>query len=437
MSRKEDGRVISTIHSPGTRSYPEPLVVKHHASRHRIDYFQRPLYQLLTHLDHGLVIVPPRETEQLEMSPSRRNHGKDLRALDQRPSFTNPRLPSIHLIMLLPSCHALSYRHIVFDTRHAMLFINLFHKISTKDKQKFLESDLLDSSTHLIDKPLAARLRWFMSYTKSLTLITREDMRLRYPKDHQRLGGYNVIQDLQGTKQNQNKLWPSIDYCHIDLTAWPYHSDANKGGQSSPDKYFIPETSPLVESLFYKLHPKNMKIIVPDRLIDDGDTDKETGETFWWTCIQGLHAENIELAGLQSAGVLQHFPQADKSLSIRFDRPPHRDLGYVEDLEYRRLNRIKKRAVHILSNENREPLWHIDSLRLIGLIRSDEYAAADSDKRPELKVMIGVPVVVAGLMRERMVAGNMRDFRLAIMPDTSPESEAEAVWHTFKVPEVE
>jgi len=318
-----------------------------------------------------------------------------------------------------------------------MLFINLFHKISTKDKQKFLESDLLDSSTHLIDKPLATRLRMFMSYTKSLTLIAREDMRLRYPKDHQRLGGYNVIQDLQGTKQNQNKLWPSIDYCHIDLTAWPYHSDANKGGQSSPDKYFIPETSPLVESLFYKLHPKNMKIIVPDRLIDDGDTDKETGETFWWTCIQGLHAENIELAGLQSAGVLQHFPQADKSLSIRFDRPPHRDPGSVEDLGYRTLNVLGARVVHILCHKAGEPLWHIDSLRLISIFRPDEYAAAGSKHRVESEAMIGVPLAMAELMKERLAAGIKKDFRLAIMPDASPESEAEAVWHTFKVPEVE
>jgi len=142
-------------------------------------------------------------------------------------------------------CHTLVtpflYRHIVFDTRHAMLFIDLFYKITTKDKEKFLKSDLLVTSTHLIDKPLATRLRWYMSYTQSLTLITREDMQLRYPKDHNRLGGYNVIQSLKGTKQNQKPLWPSLEYCHIDLTAWPYHSTANKGGESSPDKFFIPE----------------------------------------------------------------------------------------------------------------------------------------------------------------------------------------------------
>jgi hypothetical protein len=329
------------------------------------------------------------------------------------------------------------YRHIVFNTRHAILFLDLFNKISTKDKQNFLEYKSVDSSSHLLDQNLANRLRSFMSYTQSLTLLTREYMHLHFPKDHNRLKGFNVLQTLLKTKQEHTPLWPILQLCHIDLTAWPYHSTCNNDNSSSTGRVVIPEMSPLVEGLFYKLHPENLTIIVPDRLIDDGDMDKVTGETFWWTCIQGLHAENIELAGLQSAGVLQHFPQAVKSLSIRFDRPPHRDFGYVEDSGYRRLNRIKGRAVHILSHENREPLWHIDNLRLISLIRSDEYAAADSDKRPELKAMIGVPDVVAKLMEERLADGNKKDFKITIMPDTGPEGEAEAVWHTFKVPEVD
>ena len=275
-------------------------------------------------------------------------------------------------------CHTLVtpflYRHVIFDTRHAILFLDLFNRISTKDKQNFLDFKSVDPDSHLLDQNLASRLRSFMSYTQSLTLLTREDMHLHYPKDHNRLKGFNVLQSLLKTKREYTPLWPNLELCHIDLTAWPYHSTSNKDTRSSSDKVFIPEMSPLVEALFYKLHPENMTIIVPDRLIDDGDMDKDTGETFWWTCIQGLHAENIELAGLQSAGVLQHFPQAVKSLSICFDRPPHRDPGYVESSGYQRLNRIKGRAVHILSHENREPLWHIDSLQLISLIRPDEYA---------------------------------------------------------------
>jgi len=303
------------------------------------------------------------------------------------------------------------------------------------DKETFLDLQL-DSDSHLLDKTLAARLRFFMSYTQSLTLHAHEDMRLHYPKDHNRLKGFEFLQDFHQTSRGQNPLWPILQHCHIDLTAWPYHSTSDKTRRSPKNRRIIPEMAPLVRALFDRLHPENMTIVVPDRLIDDGDMDDVTCEVFWWTCIQGLHAQHIELAGLQSVGVLHYFPSAEKSLSIRIDRPPHRDPGFVEDREYQSLNRLEARAVHVLCLKARRPLLHIDTLRLISLIRPDEYSAADPNHSPEVKAMSSVPASMAILMKERLRAGNRNDFRLTIMPDTSSESEAKVVWHTFKVPEL-
>lgn len=75
---------------------------------------------------------------------------------------------------------------------------------------------------------------------------------------------------------------------------------------------------------------------------------------------------------------------------------------------------------------------------MIGLIKPDEYYQEyEGDHDAESWAMSRVPDVMAELMEERLEAGNKRDFRLTIMPDIGPESEAEAVWHTFKVPEKE
>ena len=269
------------------------------------------------------------------------------------------------------------YRHIVFDTRHAILFLDLFNRISPVEKETFLDLQL-DTDSHFLDKTLAVRLRSFISYTQSLTLYAQQEMSLHFPKDYDRLQAFHALQkSVWDEKHIRNPLWPSFRNCHIDLTAWPNHSRFYKDRWSSLVRLIPPVILQLVEILFYNLHPENMSIVVPDRLIDVSDIDSVTGEVFWWTCIKGLHADHIELAGLQSVGTLQHFPSAVKSLSIRIDRPPHRDSEFVEDRECRSLNRLKARAVHLLRHEARGPLLYIDTLRLISLIRPDEYAAAD------------------------------------------------------------
>jgi len=91
------------------------------------------------------------------------------------------------------------YRHIIFNTRQALLFLDLFNKVPKKDKQKLHDFVSVDSGVHLLDQRLAIRLRSVMSFTHSLTLITPEDMRLRYPIDFSRLQGFYDLQELLGS----------------------------------------------------------------------------------------------------------------------------------------------------------------------------------------------------------------------------------------------
>jgi hypothetical protein len=339
------------------------------------------------------------------------------------------------------------YRHIIFDTRQALLFLDLFNNISRRGKQKFLEFNSGNSGAHLLDQKLAVRLRSVMTHTQSLTFLAHEEMRLQYPKDYNRLKGFfgflklqNLLELVGDQTPRWPALWPALERCHIDLDSWPVHSSTLEGRRSSPDKVILPEMSPLIDILFARLHPQNMSIIIPNRLVDiPGDICMDTGATFWWMTVRKLHADHIELAGLHSTGILEFLPRASKSLTIRTDRlPPYNPNVIVFESEAARLGSgVTQRAVHELRHRDRGGLYQIDSLRLIGIIKSSECDDVHPYHWFEQRILAGVPDAMVGLMDERLKAGNKRDFSITIMPDTTPKSEAEAVWHTFKVPEVE
>jgi hypothetical protein len=333
------------------------------------------------------------------------------------------------------------YRRIVFDTRQALLFLDLFNGIIKRDRPEYLEFKWVNSRAHLLDQKLAVRLRSYMSYTRSLTLITREDMRLHYPTDRHRMQGFVELQDLFWglLKNGKTPLWPVLQQCHLNLTEWPFHSHMTKNRPLSAKEVVYSEMSPLINVLTHKLHPEKMSIIIPSRLSVSTDVNpRASGATWWWDNIGRLHAEHIEIAGLRLSGDLQRFPRAVKSLTIRFDRPPHPTPGFEHIPVSRWRDRIENRAFDILCHSMREPLYQVDNLRLIGLIKPDEYYQEyEGDHDAESWAMSRVPDVMAVLMEERLEAGNKRDFSIIIMPDTSPESEAKAVWHNFKVPEKE
>jgi len=325
------------------------------------------------------------------------------------------------------------YRHIVFDLRQGLLFLDPFNKIPKRDKQKFLDFKSVDSGVHLLDQRLAIRLRSFMSYTRSLTLITLGTWRSYYHKDHVRLRGFHDLQNLLTPIRSCTPLWPILERCHIDLEALPCHCP-----WSSPGEDAHHEMTPLFDVLFGKLHPANMSIIVPKQNMDLSFLiGWGIGAAYCWISISKLHADHIELIGPEMTGILEYIPQASKSLTIRTDRlaPRNHNLSEYEflGLEYG----VTQKAVREFVYSQQYSLFQIDELRLIGLIKSDEISHDHPYSWFEERMMAGVPTAMAGLMKWRLYLGNKKDFRFTIMPDTSPESEAKAVWHTFKVPVVQ
>jgi len=314
------------------------------------------------------------------------------------------------------------YRHIVFDIRHAILFLDLFNEIPKSDENEFLEFGSVNSDSHLLDQKLAVQLRSFMSYTQSLTLITRATLRSYDPKDYRRLQGFDNLQNLLTPIRDRTPLWPILEGCHIDLGAWPRHSSP-----SSPGTEALLEMTPLVDILFDKLHPANMSIIIPNRLIDLSTRFcLEASAAFCWVSVSRLHADHIELAGLDSTGVLEYIPRASKSLTIRIDRSPPYNRDLSEDAAVPLGERLAQRAVRVLVHKNRDALHQIDDLRLIGIIRSNEITRDHSYAWLEERILAGVPNAMVDLMKERLGAGNKRDLRITIVPDTSTEDAEEA-----------
>jgi hypothetical protein len=80
-------------------------------------------------------------------------------------------------------------------------------------------------------------------------------------------------------------------------------------------------------------------------------------------------------------------------------------------------------------------MYQIGTLVMIGLIKPNEYNLKHTYGRIEEELMITIRRATIQLMQERLKFGNQRDFRISIMPDSSLESAANAVWYTFKVPE--
>jgi hypothetical protein len=60
---------------------------------------------------------------------------------------------------------------------------------------------------------------------------------------------------------------------------------------------------------------------------------------------------------------------------------------------------------------------------------------ASSPLVTDAHVLESVAKHVKEIMISRLHCGDTADLRIGVMPDTSPESEADAVWHTYKQPE--
>jgi hypothetical protein len=322
------------------------------------------------------------------------------------------------------------YRHIIFDARHAILFLDLFNKIPKSDRDEFLKFKSVKSGSHLLNQKFAIRLRSVITYTQSLSFIPREDTRLHYHKGHKRLKGFNRFQSLLDTYQERNPLWPNLQRCHLDLSTWPCPARAPKKCRPSRKKAVISKMSALVNALFLKECPEHMSIIIAARNPGYGEWDRK-----WccWTCIENLHAAHIGIAGLNANDYTYHYPRAGKSLTLRFDRSICASPGWIQ--RYGCPLVAPNISIAINRTGARDPMYQIGTLVMIGLIKPNEYNLKHTYGRIEEELMITIRRATIQLMQERLKFGNQRDFRISIMPDSSLESAANAVWYTFKVPE--
>ena len=155
-------------------------------------------------------------------------------------------------------------------------------------------------------------------------------------------------------------------------------------------------------------------------------------ETRWNQTIAGFEADHIILNEYYPT-VPTCIPKAKKSLTVCFKAWPKGT--YTQDVpDDHGFDRIYER-VHSIADYT-DPLSCIDKLRLIGITRrhEDDPRSMYGDLQ-ESKVVLFFRRFVRDLMHDRLHAKNRKDLKLAIMPDPGPESEAAAVWHTYKVAE--
>jgi len=81
-----------------------------------------------------------------------------------------------------------------------------------------------------------------------------------------------------------------------------------------------------------------------------------------------------------------------------------------------------------------EALVDVERIKLVGTLRRGLGREEHGDFS-DSAVFEDIAWNMPGLMETRAVHGTMNDLHITIMPDTSPESEAAAVWHTYKQPD--
>jgi len=80
----------------------------------------------------------------------------------------------------------------------------------------------------------------------------------------------------------------------------------------------------------------------------------------------------------------------------------------------------------------------VKRIELVGIIAPRLIGSINIHDEPEATTSLvfdSISEYIGGLMAWRLREGNSEDLQIAIIPDTSPTSRAEAVWHTYKVPQ--
>ena len=333
------------------------------------------------------------------------------------------------------------YRHLIFNPRTAVQFLELFNGIDTSstsnnptsDTSRFLDFQIVDPTIHLLDQHIADRLRSFMTYTESFSFLLQDNIRL-YLEDRERIRGFSDLVDLYGISTDRRRsLWPSVNQVNINLSDWvactgrPTDPSWNSG--HSHVRYKL---RPLLNVLFQTMHPANMSIVLPRPPVVDFYRNQYSDGRDWIQVVAPLEADHIELEEFYPT-TPTCIPKAKQSLFIHFRMWRYRPITSVETGHNTR-NRIQNMANSV--TRGKDKLSQIGELRLIGITkRHEDDPGSAYDDLQESEAMFDLRHELNEVMWVRLHNfKNRKDLKMAIMLDSSPESEAEAEWHTFKVP---
>jgi len=282
------------------------------------------------------------------------------------------------------------YRHLKLNQSTAIHFFKLFSTFPQKDYQLFFKP--VPAHSHLLDLHIIYRLRSFLSYTITFTFTLLEGPQ-PVPMDY--------IEVLESYKDltcglsifNAPILWPGLARTVIDLR--PSLNDENI---QTVRTTYPSECIMYFESIFAKLHPKQMRLILPESNSLDVDHYADN----WSYCLRHLRAESIRLYDFCPFNP-DGLPQASSTLRLQF-RPTEPLTPEAFELGIRCM----------LSH--REAMRHVDLILLFGLL-PPAVSGDGCDQITSEQAFEMIRTHVRDLSQCRISWGNMDEF--VIMPDTS------------------
>jgi hypothetical protein len=305
--------------------------------------------------------------------------------------------------------HPYLFRHLDLDFNDAIDLFALFGNFSRTDNLKFWSP--IPNDVHLLDLHLAHRLRVSLAHTLTLSLRVDSIVDRKATDYEEDTDRYKEL--MSGLSAfGGPMIWRSLQRCEINLN--PTETIRYN------DNYFIPSNyAPLMEIAFAKLHPKHLSITLPDVAVSlTGGNDQRLKD--WGCCMTKLHADHIEIIDYSPA-LLKDLPQASSTLTIR-----HKVWDAATEAVIR--NGLDDRIRGILGDST--ATVSVDSVRLVGLLRQ-----SPDDSLGLFSETVALETIAQSsgqTMWRRGYYHNNKDLKLAILPDTSPASEAAAVWHTYK-----
>ena len=212
-------------------------------------------------------------------------------------------------------------------------------------------------------------------------------------------------------------LWSSLDRREIDL---------DPIGRPSDDEIFNPSNyAPLTDIVFSKLHPAHLVVRLPDQSILM-ETHGQAPD--WASCLRRLQGHHIEVIDY-SPIVTSDLPRASSLLTVRYKVWEDDPTGLTGPIADELNDRIFQKLTEPFMTNVAFDL--VDQVKLVGVLRQGPDDEDDDISESEAFEILDRHF--PHTMRHRSGYGK-GDMQVAILRDTSPESEAGAVWRTYRQP---